>query len=63
MYLEGKGFDAIARTLTREGCPTPAQVVGKRNAGLYWHGTSTTVKAMCAATITSTVSMFAVSIA
>ncbi|AIQ62562.1 recombinase [Paenibacillus stellifer] len=40
MYLEGKGFDAIARTLTREGCPTPAQVIGKKNAGLYWHGTS-----------------------
>ncbi|KZE73925.1 recombinase [Paenibacillus jamilae] len=40
MYLEGKGFDAIARTLTREGCPTPAQVIGKRNAGLYWQGTS-----------------------
>ncbi|MUG73213.1 recombinase family protein [Paenibacillus validus] len=40
MYLEGKGFDAIARTLTREGCPTPAQVVGKKNAGLYWQGTS-----------------------
>ncbi|WP_211748083.1 recombinase family protein [Paenibacillus sp. Marseille-Q4541] len=40
MYLDGKGFDAIARTLTREGCPTPAQVVGKKNAGLYWHGTS-----------------------
>lgn len=40
MYLEGKGFDAIARTLTREGYPTPAQVVGKKNAGLYWQGTS-----------------------
>nr|WP_278430032.1 recombinase family protein [Brevibacillus laterosporus] len=40
MYLDGKGFDAIARTLTREGCPTPAQVVGKKNAGLYWQGTS-----------------------
>jgi site-specific DNA recombinase len=40
MYLEGKGFDAIARTLTREGYPTPAQVIGKKNAGLYWHGTS-----------------------
>lgn len=40
MYLEGKGYDAIARTLTREDCPTPAQVVGKKNAGLYWHGTS-----------------------
>lgn len=40
MYLEGKGFDAIARTLTREGFPTPAQIVGKKNAGLYWQGTS-----------------------
>ncbi|MBD0383278.1 recombinase family protein [Paenibacillus sedimenti] len=40
MYLDGKGFDAIARTLTREGCPTPAQVIGKKNAGLYWQGTS-----------------------
>ncbi|MED4572713.1 recombinase family protein [Brevibacillus agri] len=40
MYLEGKGFDAIARTLTREGYPTPAQVIGKKNAGLYWQGTS-----------------------
>ncbi|AWB43421.1 recombinase family protein [Paenibacillus sp. CAA11] len=40
MYLEGKGFDAIARTLTREGCLTPAQVINKKNAGLYWQGTS-----------------------
>ncbi|WP_276917324.1 recombinase family protein [Aneurinibacillus aneurinilyticus] len=40
MYLEGKGFDAIARSLTREGYPTPAQVAGKKNAGVYWQGTS-----------------------
>jgi DNA invertase Pin-like site-specific DNA recombinase len=40
MYLEGKGFDAIARTLTREGYPTPAQVIGKKNAGQFWHGSS-----------------------
>ncbi len=40
MYLEGKGFDAIARTLTREGLPTPAQIIGKKNAGEYWHGSS-----------------------
>ncbi|AMA74128.1 recombinase [Aneurinibacillus sp. XH2] len=40
MYLEGRGFDAIARALTREGYPTPAQVIGKANAGLYWHGSS-----------------------
>lgn len=43
MYLEGKGFDAIARTLTREGYPTPAQVAGKSNAGMYWHGSSVKV--------------------
>ncbi len=40
MYLEGIGFDAIARTLTREGYPTPAQIAGKKNAGQYWHGSS-----------------------
>jgi site-specific DNA recombinase len=40
MYLEGKGFDAISRTLTREEYPTPAQVIGKANAGQYWHGSS-----------------------
>ncbi|WP_081666922.1 recombinase family protein [Paenibacillus pinihumi] len=40
MYREGKGFDAIARTLTREGVPTPAQVIGKKNAGQYWQGSS-----------------------
>jgi site-specific DNA recombinase len=40
MYLAGKGFDAIARTLTREGYPTPAQVAGKANAGRFWHGSS-----------------------
>ncbi|CAH1213080.1 hypothetical protein PAECIP111893_03627 [Paenibacillus plantiphilus] len=40
MYLEGKGFDSIARTLTREGLPTPAKVIGKKNAGLYWQGSS-----------------------
>lgn len=44
LYLEGKGFDSIARTLTREGFPTPAQVASKSNSGLYWHGT--TIKKM-----------------
>ncbi|MFJ9501289.1 recombinase family protein [Brevibacillus centrosporus] len=40
MYLQGIGFDAIARTLTREEYPTPAQIAGKRNAGKYWHGST-----------------------
>lgn len=40
LYLEGKGFDSIARTLTKEGFPTPAQVADKVNAGLYWQGTT-----------------------
>lgn len=40
MYLEGKGFDSIARALTREGYPTPTQVIGKKNAGQFWHGSS-----------------------
>lgn len=40
MYLEGKGFDAIARMLTHEDVPTSSQVVGKKNAGMYWHGSS-----------------------
>ncbi|MCM1991337.1 recombinase family protein [Oceanirhabdus seepicola] len=40
LYLSGKGFDGIARELDRRGYPTPAQVAGKRNAGLYWHASS-----------------------
>lgn len=40
LYLEGKGFDSIARTLTKEGFPTPSQVAAKVNAGLYWQGTT-----------------------
>ncbi|HZG81785.1 MAG TPA: recombinase family protein [Brevibacillus sp.] len=40
LYLEGTGFDAIARTLTRDGYSTPAQVAGKADAGIYWHGST-----------------------
>ncbi|MBB3068395.1 hypothetical protein FHS14_001371 [Paenibacillus baekrokdamisoli] len=29
LYLEGKGFDSIVRTLIKEGFPTPAQVAVK----------------------------------
>ncbi|KUP08951.1 recombinase [Bacillus coahuilensis p1.1.43] len=37
-YLEGWGHDKIARYLTKRDIPTPSQVVGKANAGLYWQG-------------------------
>lgn len=40
LYLAGKGFEAIARMLTREGLPTPAKVAGKANAGDIWHGST-----------------------
>jgi len=39
-YLEGWGHDKIARYLTKKKVPTPAQVAGKSNAGLYWQGTT-----------------------
>ena len=39
-YLGGKGFDAIARELFEEGVPTPSMVAGKKNATLFWHGSS-----------------------
>lgn len=37
-YQEGKGIDTIARHLTRDKIPTPAQVANKKNAGLFWSG-------------------------
>ena len=39
-FLEGWGHDIIARYLSKKGIPTPAQVVGKSNAGQYWQGSS-----------------------
>ena len=39
-YLEGKGFDAIARELFNEGVKTPSQVANKRNASPYWNGST-----------------------
>ncbi|MBI9010618.1 MAG: recombinase family protein [Clostridiales bacterium] len=39
-FLEGWGQDKIARHLSGLGYPTPAQVVKKKNAGIYWHGSS-----------------------
>ncbi|MDS9470862.1 recombinase family protein [Sporosarcina pasteurii] len=39
-YLEGKGFDAVARGLYNEGIPTPAQISNKSNASDKWHGST-----------------------
>jgi site-specific DNA recombinase len=39
-YLNGTGVDTIAKSLTIEGQPTPAQVIQKKNAGMNWMGSS-----------------------
>lgn len=39
-YLEGKGFDAIARGLYNDGIPTPAQVAGRKVFSDKWQGSS-----------------------
>lgn len=40
MTIEGKAQDTIAKILISEGVKTPSQVLGKKNAGIYWHGTT-----------------------
>ncbi|WP_051591008.1 recombinase family protein [Bacillus sp. UNC438CL73TsuS30] len=35
-YTNGTGVDTIAKYLTLEGVPTPAQVINKKNAGTEW---------------------------
>ncbi|MCL9638305.1 recombinase family protein [Bacillus zanthoxyli] len=40
LYISGKGFDSIARYLSNQGYPTPAQISKKKNAGKYWHGST-----------------------
>lgn len=35
-YIDGTGVDTIAKNLTLEGVPTPAQVINKKNAGTEW---------------------------
>ncbi|MEH6957260.1 recombinase family protein [Neobacillus drentensis] len=37
-YLQGKGFDRIARDLYNEGYPPPGQVANKSNGSDKWHG-------------------------
>ncbi|MGO4185282.1 recombinase family protein [Paenibacillus sp. TAF43_2] len=39
-YLNGKGFDSIARSLSKNGVPSPSQVAKKKNARRFWHGSS-----------------------
>lgn len=39
-YMEGKGFDAIARELYEDGVPTPSMVAGKKKQSELWNGSS-----------------------
>lgn len=39
-YIEGRGYDAIARDLYNEGIPTPSQISVKINASDKWHGST-----------------------
>ncbi|WP_045520339.1 recombinase family protein [Neobacillus niacini] len=39
-YLQGKGFDRIARGLYNGGYPTPAQIAGKATGSDKWHGST-----------------------
>ena len=37
-YISGDGLDTIARHLSRDKIPTPAQIAKKQNAGVFWSG-------------------------
>ncbi|MGP4074082.1 recombinase family protein [Piscibacillus sp. B03] len=39
-YLEGVGFDAIARKLSKRNIVTPSKRAGKKNASEFWHGST-----------------------
>src|SRR5699024_3197649 len=39
-YINGIGFDAIARNLYNDDIPSPSQVAGIENASPKWHGSS-----------------------
>jgi len=39
-YENGIGFDAIARSLSKQGVPTPSTVANKANASNFWHGST-----------------------
>ena len=40
LYIQGNGFDAIARILYNRGVRTPSEVVNKKNAKPEWHGST-----------------------
>lgn len=40
LYLKGVGIESIAKRLDEKGYPTPGKAVQKKNAGLYWQGSS-----------------------
>lgn len=40
LYLKGMGFGSIAKTLFKEGYPSPSQVAGKKNASQFWYDTA-----------------------
>ncbi|SFL21026.1 Site-specific DNA recombinase [Paenibacillus sp. 1_12] len=39
-YLDGKGFDAIARELYEDDVKTPSSQAGKVTQSIFWHGSS-----------------------
>ena len=39
-YLAGLGCDKIARNLTLEKIPTPSETANKRNASIFWYGST-----------------------
>lgn len=39
-YLQGDGFDRIAKNLTAMNIPTPAALLGKKNGSFVWHGST-----------------------
>ncbi|MDF2787668.1 MAG: recombinase family protein [Neobacillus sp.] len=40
LYIQGVGFESIARKMDEAGYPTPACIAAKKNAGQFWHGSS-----------------------
>ncbi|MDQ0159738.1 recombinase family protein [Alkalibacillus salilacus] len=39
-YINGKGYDKIARELSEERVPTPSNLAGKKNPSSFWNGSS-----------------------
>lgn len=39
-YLNGEGYDKIAKNLTIMNVPTPSALLGKKNSSFIWHGST-----------------------